>query len=484
MVSLSIHAHSPKTYLRLMMLVLVGLLAACTVGPDYVKPTAVPEMPAGYKEMNGWRPAQPRDGVVKGEWWELFNDPHLNHLERQVSVHNQNIRQVEAQFRQARALVLEARAGYYPTVSIGASVTSSGQSGRSSTIFQLPVDLAWEADIWGRIRRSVEASMADAQAGAADLAAVQLSIQAELAQAYFQLRTLDAQQKLLNETVAYYRKTLELTTNRYRAGVAARSDLLQAETQLKSTQAQAIDTGIQRAQLEHAIALLIGTPASSFSLPVAPLMAVPPSIPPGLPSDLLERRPDIAATERRMAAANARIGVVEAAWYPSLILSAGGGLQSSSLARWLTWPSRFWAVGPSVSQTLFDGGLRGAQNEEVRAAYDASVAAYRHAVLNGFKEVEDNLAALRLLDQEAGVQEEAVRAARQSVVITANQYRAGTVGYLNLLIAQSTELTSERVAIDIRGRRMVAAVLLIKALGGGWEVSQDARYGRDFNQKP
>jgi len=456
------------------------LLAGCSVGPDYVRPAAVPAMPASYKEVNGWKPAQPKDEAIGGAWWQVFNDPQLNALEEQVAVSNQNVLAAEAGFRQARALIQAAKAGYYPTVSAGASVSrahSSATLGSSSshndaTTYTLPVDVSWEIDIWGRVRRSVEASRASAQASAGDLAALRLSSQAQLAQAYFQLRTLDAQKEFLDATVAYYQKTLDLTKNRYASGVAAKSDVLQAETQLKSTLAQAIDIGVQRAQLEHAIALLIGKPASDFALPSAPLGASPPpSIPLGVPSMLLERRPDIAASERRMAAANAQIGVAEAAWYPSITLSASGGLQTTSFSRWLSWPSRFWSVGPTVSETLFDGGLRSAQTEQARAAFDAVVATYRQTVLTGFQEVEDNLASLRILEEEAKAQDEAVLAARQSVVVAENQYKAGITSYLNVLIAQTAELSNERTAIAIRGSRMTACVLLIKALGGGWDAS-------------
>ena len=458
----------------------LALLSACTVGPNYVRPTATPVMPEAYKEVNGWKPAQPQDEAIKGKWWEAYNDPQLNALEEQVAISNQNVIEAEAHFRQAHALLQGAKAGYYPTVTVGASATNARRSGNvgtgipatsSTNDFQLPVELSWEADIWGRIRRSVEASQASVQASGADLAAANLSARSALAQAYFQLRTLDSQRQLLDTTVSYYQKSLDLTRNRYTSGVAAKADVLQAETLLKSTRAQAIDLGVQRAQLEHAIALLIGKPASSFSLAVEPLAATPPAIPPGLPSQLLERRPDIAGAERRMAAANAQIGVAEAAWYPSLRLSASGGLESTSLAKWLTWPSSFWAVGPAISETVFDGGLRNSQNEQARAAYDISVAAYRQAVLTGFQEVEDNLAGLRILDEEARVQEEAVAAARQSVAITDNQYKAGIVGYLNVLIAQTAELANKRTAIDIQGRRMVASALLIKALGGGWDAT-------------
>lgn len=455
------------------------LLSACTVGPEYVRPPATPVMPTAYKELNGWKTAQPRDASLMGTWWELFNDPQLTALEEQVVISNQNVLAAEARYRQARALIQATRAGYFPTVTVGASAINSRQSANlgsrttsqsATTTETLPIDFSWEADLWGRIRRSVEASTASAQASAADLAAARLSAQAGLAQAYFQLRTLDSQKRFLETTVSYYQKSLQLTRNRYTSGVVARSDVLQAETQLKSAQAQAIDVGVQRAQQEHAIALLIGKPAAELTIPFSPLDAVPPPIPVGLPSALLERRPDIAAAERQMAAANAQIGATEAAWYPTVTLSASGGLQATGLSHWLTWPSRFWSVGPAVSETVYDGGLRRAQDEQARAAYEASVATYRQTVLTGFQEVEDNLAALRILEEEAGVQDETVAAARQTVAITDNQYRAGTVSYLNVLVAQTTEVANELTAIGIRGRRMIASVLLIQALGGGWDA--------------
>jgi NodT family efflux transporter outer membrane factor (OMF) lipoprotein len=459
------------------------LLAACTVGPNYVRPTA--DTPAAFKEMEGWKTAQPRDQELRGKWWEPFNDPLLNNLEEQISISNQNLVQAAAQFRQARALVQSARAGYLPTVSGGASVTraqsssnpgsqnqASVQSSRStSTNYSLSLDAVWEPDLWGRVRRTVESNEAGAQASAADLEALRLSIQAELAQNYFQLRALDAQKQLFDDTIAAYQRSLTLTQNQYTAGVVAKVDVIQAQTQLKTTQAQALDIGVQRAQLEHAIALLIGKPASNYSLAAAPLTASPPPLPGGLPSSLLERRPDIAAAERRMAAANAQIGVAEAAYYPSLTLSASGGFQSSSFSNWLTAPSRFWSVGPALAQTLFDGGLRRAQTDQAIAAYDANVAGYRQTVLNGFKEVEDNLAALRILEEEAAIQDEAVQNARQSVALTTNQYKAGIVSYLNVALVQATALANERTAVDVLNRRLAASVLLVKALGGGWNAS-------------
>jgi NodT family efflux transporter outer membrane factor (OMF) lipoprotein len=463
---------------RSMLAALAGMLTvftACTVGPDYVRPTA--EIPGAYKEMESWKVAQPKDHLTRGAWWEIFNDPQLNALEEQVSISNQSVMVAEAQFRQARALVQAARASYFPTVTVGASPTRSsrtGTTGVSSTAtsnYLLLADASWEPDLWGRVRRTVEGSKASAQATAADLESTRLLVQAELAQDYFQLRVLDGQKQLLDATVIAFQKSLELTKNRYAAGVASRADVLSAETQLKTTQAQAIDIGILRAQLEHAIALLVGKPASVFSIPTAPLTSVPPTIPVGIPSELLERRPDIAAAERRMAASNAQIGVAVAAYYPTVTLSASGGFESSNLSKWLTWPSRFWSVGPGISETVFDGGLRRAQTVAARAAYDANVASYRETVLTGFQEVEDNLAALRILEEEAKVQEEAVKAAQQSITFTTNQYKAGTVNYLNVLVAQTIALNNEITALGIASRRMTASVLLVKALGGGWDVS-------------
>ncbi len=456
--------------------------AACAVGPDYVRPAATPVMPAVYKELDGWKTAQPGAVSLRENWWELFGDPQLNRLEERVAAANQNVAAAEAQYRQARALAQASRAGYFPTLSVGPAISRAQRSanvgsgtfggGSVNSDFTLPASLSWEIDLWGRIRRGVEASRAGAAASAADLAAVRLSMQAELASDYFQLRTLDAQRQLLDETVGNYAKTLELTRNRYASGVAASSDVLQAETQLKSTRAQALDLGVQRAQLEHAVAVLVGTPAAQFTLASVPLNGMPPVVPAGIPSQLLERRPDIAAAERRMAAANAQIGVTEAAWYPTLRLSASGGFESSDIASWFSWPSRFWSVGPAVSETIFDGGLRRAQDDQARAAFDATVAAYRQTVLTGFQEVEDNLAALRILATEAQVQDEAVQAARRAVTVTTNQYKAGTVDYLNVLVTQTAELTNRRTAVDILGRRMAASVALVKALGGGWQAAE------------
>jgi NodT family efflux transporter outer membrane factor (OMF) lipoprotein len=459
---------------RLLVLVASAMLGACTVGPNYVRPAV--ETPAAYKESAGWKQAQPADTQLGTKWWELFSDPELNRLEEQVIISNQNIALAASQYRQARALLEGSRSALYPSLTVGASGTrsqGSANAGRGQggvqTDYLLPANLSWEIDVWGRIRRSIEASQAGLQASAADLAAAQLSVQAELAADYFQLRSLDAQKQFLDETVVYYRKTLDLTGNRYSAGISARVDVLQAETQLKSTQAQTVDLGVQRAQLEHAIAVLIGKPAALFSLAALPLTEAPPPIPLALPSELLERRPDIASAERHMAAANAQIGITRAAYYPTVKLSASFGLEASDIAKWLAWPSRFWSVGPSVSETIFDGGLRNAQNEQTLAAYDGSVASYRQTVLSAFQDVEDNLAALRILADESAIQDEAVEAARQTSQITLNQYQSGVVGYLNVITAQTAELANRRTAIAILGRRMTAAVQLIKALGGGWD---------------
>jgi NodT family efflux transporter outer membrane factor (OMF) lipoprotein len=456
--------------------VLLLVISGCAVGPDYKRPDA--PVPSSFKELKGWREALPRDQEIRTKWWEAFGDSILNTLAEQVNdVSNQSIALAESQYRQAQALVQLARANYFPTVAAGASYTRSGGPADAgySTVDQHQVSLnaAWEVDLWGKVRRQVESSTATAEASFADLQAMRLSMQAELALNYFQLRTLDAQKQNLEEAVGAYGKALDLTQNRYTAGVAAKADVAAAQTQLKSTQAQAIDVGVQRAQLEHAIAILTGKPPADFSL--APVTFAPPQIkiPVGIPSDLLERRPDIASAERKMAAANAQIGVAKAAYYPSLSLSGSLGYASADLASLFTSPSFFWALGPmTLAATLFDAGARKAQTEQAMAAYDGTVAFYRQTVLTGFQDVEDNLAALRILDEEAQMQEQAVNSAHESVTLTTNQYRAGFVSYLNVVTAQTIALTNERAAITIGGQRLTAAVLLVKALGGGWSVPE------------
>lgn len=457
---------------------LTTALAACAVGPDYKRPDA-PVAPA-YKEAGDWLSATPRDDVQRGAWWEAFNDPQLNELEKQIVISNQTLAQAEAQYRQATALLRQTRAGFLPTVGVDASVQRAGGNNGSSTTtnignrYSLSADVSWELDLWGRVRRSVEASSASAKASEADLASARLSTQAQLAQSYFQLRITDEQKRLLDETVSGYERSLQLTQNQYNVGVAAKADVAQALTQLKSSQAQAIATNIQRAQLEHAIAVLLGKTPAEFSIEPATLLAViPPPTPPGVPSTLLERRPDIAAAERRMAAANAQIGVAKAAYFPSLTISASGGYQSSSFSDWITLPSRFWSVGPAAALTLFDGGARSAQTDQAVAAYDQNVAVYRQTVLTAFQEVEDNLVALHLLTEQAQVQNEAVAAAQESLKIATNQYKAGTVSYLNVVTAQNAAYSNQTSALTVLNSQLTASVLLIKALGGDWQADAD-----------
>jgi len=459
--------------------ILALALAGCAVGPDYRRPEV--QVSAAYKEAAGWKVAEPQDESSRGNWWEIFGDPQLSALIESIDISNQNVLLAEARFRQAQALAAQSRAALFPTLDANASITRSRSptgliggttAGRIIDNRSVALNSSWEIDLWGRLRRALQSSAANAQASAADLAAARLSAQAELASNYFQLRVLDAQKQLLDDTVTAFDRSLELTRNRYAAGVAAKVDVVQAETQLKSTLAQAIDTGVQRAQLEHAIAILIGRPPSEFSIAPVPLAVTMPRVPLGLPSELLERRPDVAAAERRAAAANAQIGVAKAAYFPSLTLSAGGGFRSANATDLFTAPSRFWSIGPALAQSIFDAGLRSAQTEQAIAAYDATVAQYRQAVLAGFQEVEDNLAALRILEEEAKVQEDAVRAARESVVLTTNQYKAGIVSYINVVTVQTTQLSNERTAVGILGRRLVAAATLVKALGGGWSAAE------------
>ncbi len=450
------------------------MLGACTLGPNYVRPELV--VPMAFKEAAGWKAAEPRDEVTRGAWWELFADATLNDLVSQVEVSNQNIRTAEAQYRQSEALASQARAGLYPSLSGNAGMTRSqstnlkaGSANSPVTLNSLGLSASWETDIWGKVRRQVESGNASLQASAANLQAAKLSAQATLAQDYFLLRVADRSHQLLTNTVTAYQASLQLTRNQYAVGVAARGDVVNAEAQLKSAQAQAVDVGVQRAQLEHAIAVLIGKPPMEFSIAQITFNPSLPDIPVGVPSALLERRPDVAAAERTVAAANASIGVAQAAYYPDLTLGGSFGFQSSSLGQLLSLPSRVWSLGPALAQVLFDGGLRRAQTAQAIAVYDQDVALYRQTALTAFQEVEDKLASLRILEQEAGLQDEAVKAARQSVDITTNQYRAGTVSYLNVINVQTILLTDERAALAILGNRLTAAVLLVKALGGGWD---------------
>ena len=469
-------------FLRLSAL-LLPWLCACTVGPDYVRPDA--PVPAAFKENLAWKTAEPRDHLARGKWWEAFNDPVLNGLQEQVSISNQNIAQAEARFRQAAALLEATRAGLFPTLTGGLSTTRSRSSATTIatpsatpvsrgvvTNHSLRFDASWETDLWGRVRRTVEANVASAQASIADIESARLSAQATLAQSYFQLRSLDAQKRLFDEVIAAYSKAQQLTQNQYNVGVVPRADVVQATVQLKSAQAQALDLGVQRAQLEHAIAVLMGKPPSEVTIAPANVSLVPPAVPAAIPSELLERRPDIAAAERRVAAANAQIGVARAAIFPSLTISASTGLQSATFDQWFTAPSRFWSIGPAIAQSIFDAGLRRAQTDQAIAAYDASVGLYRQTVLGSFQEVEDNLAALRVLEEEAQVQDEAVAAARQSMEISLNQYRAGTINFLQVVVSQTAALSNLRTQSDLLARRMTASVLLVKALGGDWSAAQ------------
>ena len=463
---------------------LLLLLAGCAAGPDYERPAA-PSSDAFKETPAGWKEAEPRDEIARGQWWEIFGDAELNALVEKIDVSNQSLAASEAQFRQAQAAINAARAPLLPTLDADASITRSRSptglvggttAGRIITQRSASLVANWEIDLWGRIRRQVEAAEASASASAGDLAAARLSLQAQLMTDYFQLRLLDVQKKLLDDTVAAFRKSLELTNNRYKAGVAAKADVVQADAQVKSTLTQAADLGVQRAQLEHAIAILTGVPPSQLSIEAKPTYdAALPAIPPGLPSTLLERRPDIAAAERRVAAANAQIGAAKAAFFPQLTLNAQYGFRSADAASWFTSPSHFWSLGPALAQSLFDAGLRRAQTEQAMAAYDATVANYRQTALTALQEVEDNLAALRVLGEEAKLQQDSLDAARLSLELTLNQYKAGTVSFLNVVTVQASLLNEERNAVNILNRRLAATVALVRAIGGGWQPASARR---------
>ena len=468
------------------------VLAGCMVGPKYAKPST-PTAPA-FKEQNtlsteakdGWRPAQPNDQPLRGNWWEIYDDPQLNALEVQIASANQTLKIAEANYREARTAIRFNRSYEAPTIGAAPGISTVRESANQPYIspglinngsgdFTLPVDLSWEIDLWGRIRRSVTAAREQAQASAADVAAMQLSLQADLAYDYFELRSADAEEKLLDETVQTYSRALGLTENRFEGGAAPKSDVAQARTQLEDAQVLDTDIMVQRAEYEHAIAILIGKPPANFSLPPSPIdLHTPaiPAIPQVLPSELLERRPDIAASERRAAAANEQIGIAQAAYYPSLNLSALAGFEGTSAMNWFNWPSRFWAVGPSFSETLFDAGRRRATKESAVAAYDGSVANYRQTTLTAFQQVEDNLAVLRILAGESQQQHSATAAAEETLRIFENRYAGGVDTYLQVVTSQTTALSNERNDIDIRRRQLDASVLLIKALGGDWNVNK------------
>lgn len=478
---------------RLGLLVLsCSVLTACAVGPDYQRPsldigddyrqsqvvasdnvdqakTAAASMPP----FEGWTRAQPSDTAQRSPWWQLYGDDVLNGLMTDLNTENQTIMQAEANYRQAQALVKGARSGFSPSIGTDAGLTRSGSgSGSGGSVgnqYDINAGVSWEVDLWGKVRREVDASQAEMQASFADLAATRLSAQAALAQSYFQLRVLDEQKRLLESTVEAYERSLRLTQNRYEAGIVAKSDVTVALAQLEGTRAQLIDLVWQRGQFEHAIAVLIGLAPSRFSLPPTQFVQTIPQIPVGLPSQLLERRPDVAAAERRTAAANAQIGIAEAAWFPDLVLNANGGFRSGEFAQWLMAPARVWSLGPALALTLFDGGARQAQLDQARAAYDGQAAAYRQTVLSALQEVEDYLIQLRVLGQEQVVQRRALEAARESLVLIQNQYRAGTIDYLDVAALETSALNSERTALSLIASQLTASVQLIAALGGGWD---------------
>jgi NodT family efflux transporter outer membrane factor (OMF) lipoprotein len=461
-------------------LALLIAITGCTVGPNYHRPTA-PTTPQ-FKEAAGWQPAQPLDQTTKGEWWQTYNDPQLSTLEEKVSVSNQSLKITVSQYTQARAMVQYQRANLFPFLSAGASATRERGSENRATYFNgivpnqyndfsIPLEVSWEPDLWGRVRRTVRAARENAQASAADVANVRLSLQAELALDYFQMRGLDEQKSILDQTVVAYQKALDLNLLLFQAGLGSQLEVEQARTQLKSTQAQDEDVSVARAQDEHAIAVLIGQPPATLSIPPLVTNPTPPSISAALPSQLLERRPDVATAERRMAAANEQIGIVRSAYYPTFSLSGIGGVESGHPGNWFTGPSTFWSVGLSAADTLIDWGQRHALNTQAQANYEGTVANYRQTVLTAYQEVEDNLAALRILRQEAQTENETVASAQRQADIAMKVYKEGLDPYLNVIQAQTVVLSSEITSASIETRRMTASVLLIKALGGGWTAT-------------
>lgn len=459
------------------------LLTACNVGPQYTRPSA--PVPPAYKEVGApniegdWKPAHPSDDASRGKWWEAYKDPQLNALEERVNISNQNVAASAAAVQAARALIREARTQYFPTITANPSITNSRIStgfgkpiGVAFPTYSLPFEASWEPDLWGRVRNTVKSNTFAAQASVADLENVRLSAQSDLATDYYELRAQDALKQLLDSTVAAYQEALDLNRDLLTSGLGADEAVAQAEAQLKATQAQDTNLGVLRAQYEHAIAMLTGQPASAFALPADNLKAEPPSIPLGVPAQLLERRPDIAAAERAVAQANAQIGLAKVAYYPAITLGATAGLQSVSIANWLTWPSRIWSVGPALAETLFDAGLRKATVQQFQATYDQTVANYRETVLTAFQQVEDNLAALRILIQVIEQQDSAIESARRSLQEAEVRYKAGLDPYLNVITAQTVLLNDQQAAVNFRMQRMVASVQLIKALGGAWDASQ------------
>ncbi|MGE8313803.1 MAG: efflux transporter outer membrane subunit [Pseudomonas protegens] len=457
----------------------VLLLSACAIGPDYQRPQVAE--PVHYKEAEGWRQANPSDALARGAWWELYGDAQLNGLIDKLNSSNQSVAQAEAQFRQARALVRSSRGSFFPSVDLSAGKTRASQGTGSSSsalsssssgirdTYNTQLGVSWEADVWGKLRRDLEANEASAEASFADLAAMRLSQQSELAQNYLQLRVIDEQKRLLEATVAAYQRSLTMTQNQYQAGVSGKDAVAQAQTQLKSTQADLIDLIWQRAQFENAIAVLIGVPPAEFNLAESKTIPVLPQVPLGVPSQLLERRPDIASAERSVIAANAKIGVAKAAYYPDLTLSLAGGYSSSTYADWISLPNRFWSVGPKLAMTLFDGGQRSAEVDRTEAVYDQTVAKYRQTVLDGFREVENYMVQLKVMEDEAGVRQQALDSAREALRLTENQYKAGLIAYLDVVTSQTTALSNERSLLSLLQSRLIASVQLIAAMGGGWD---------------
>jgi NodT family efflux transporter outer membrane factor (OMF) lipoprotein len=455
----------------------LSLFSGCSFAPAYHKPAI--ETPVSYKEGadNVWKAAEPKDNILKGKWWEMFNDEELNGYEVQVKISNPTIAAAAANYAAARALAAEARSQFFPVIGVspGATVSrtsknasSNGSGGNSNTSYSLPFDASWEPDLWGRISNTVKAGRLEAQATQADLENTSLSVRASLASDYFQLRAMDAQKKLLDDAAAAYQKSLDLTKSRFQTGVASDQDVAGAETLFDTALAQSTDIGIARAQLEHAIAMLLGKAPANFSIAVKILEMSPPAIPAGAPSALLERRPDIAAAERRAAEANANIGVARSAFFPALTLGATAGVQSMSVASLISSPSRMWSLGATASQTLFNGGLYAAASDQAKAAYDGAVANYRQTALGAFQEVEDNLAALRLLSRERQEQDAAVKASERFLTLEQQRYEMGIDSYLNVIAAQTALIGNERTALNLRMEQLTASVQLIKALGGGW----------------
>jgi NodT family efflux transporter outer membrane factor (OMF) lipoprotein len=461
-------------------------VAGCNLAPHYQRPEAGTSdqlkeaVPGDANGAAGWKIAEPRDAALRGNWWELYQDPQLNALEEQVSISNQTVAAAEANYRAAHALVAEARAGLFPIVSVAPSVSrgrasaavTPGNNSQTTTLYTAPLDASYEVDLWDRVHNTIAQNAAAAQASAADVATALLSTHSQLAQDYFQLRAVDEQRRILDSTLADYQASLHLVEALYRNGLASDEDMAEAETQLESAQAQATDLGVTRGQLEHAIAVLLGISPAQFSLGVLPFNPVVPVVPVRLPADLLERRPDIAAAEREVAAANAGVGIARAAYFPSLSLSAAAGYQAYGLSKLFDWPNRFWSIGPSMVETLFEGGARRAATEQARAVYDQSVASYRQTVLSAFQSVEDNLTSLRILTTEEGQQHQAVVAAQREVGLANARYKLGLDSYLNVITAENTFLVNRETELQIQLRRITASINLINNLGGGWDTSQ------------